>query len=66
MIGIALHYQDRNDEVQHLRDITNSLRVLAQYSLCIMRLLNVQLTQVALEEIKYFINSISLIFTISL
>lgn len=33
MIGKALHYQDSNDKVQHLRDFTNSLRVLAQYSL---------------------------------
>lgn len=30
MIGIALHYQDSDDKVQHLRDFTNSLRVLAQ------------------------------------
>lgn len=66
MIGIALHYQDSDDKVQHLRDFTNSLRVLAQRWLCIMRLLNVQLTQLAFEEIKYFTNSISLIFTISL
>lgn len=66
MIGTALHYQDSNDKVQHLRDFTNSLRVLAQYSLCIMRLLNVQLTELAFAEIKYFTNSVSLIFTISL
>ena len=33
MIGTALHYQDSNDKVQHLRDFTNSLRVLAHYSL---------------------------------
>lgn len=65
MIGIALHYQDSDDKVQHLRDFTNSLRVLAWYRLRIMRLLNVQLTQLAFEEIKYFTNSISLIFTIS-
>lgn len=62
----ALHYQDSNDKVQHLRDFTNSLRVLAQYSLCIMRLLNVHLTELAFEEIKYFTNFNSLIFTISL
>lgn len=66
MIGIALHYPDSNDKVQHLRDSTNSLRVLARYSLGIMRLLNVQLAGIAFEEIKYFTNSISLIFTISL
>lgn len=65
MIGTAPHYQDSNDEVQHLRDFTNSLRVLAQYSLCIMRLLNIRLTELAFEEIKYFTNSISLIFTTS-
>lgn len=33
MIGTELHYQDSNDKVQHLRDFTNSLRVLAHYSL---------------------------------
>lgn len=66
MIGTVPHYRDSNDKVQHLRYFTNSLRVLAQYCLCIMRLLNVHLTELALEEIKYFTNSISLIFTISL
>lgn len=33
MIGTAPHYQDSNDEVQQFRDFTNSLRVLAHYSL---------------------------------
>lgn len=66
MIGTAPHYQDSSDKVQHLRDFTNSLRVLAQFSLCIMRLLNVHLTELAFSEIKHFTNSISLIFTISL
>lgn len=66
MIGTAPHYQDSDDKVQRLRDFTHSLRVLAPYSLCIMRLLNVHLTGLAFEEIKYFTNSISLIFTVSL
>lgn len=66
MLGTAQHYQDSNDKVQHLRDFTNSLRVLAEYSLCIMRPLNLQLIELAFEEIKYFTNCISLIFSISL
>lgn len=65
MIGIALHYQDSSDKVQHLSGFSNSLRVLALYSLCIMRLLNVQLPELAFEEIKYFTNSLVNLYNIS-
>lgn len=65
MIGTALHYQDSSDKVQHLSGFTNRLRALAQYSLCIMRLLNVQLTELAFEEIKYFTNYLVNLYSIS-